>query len=115
MIDQGWSAIDYQGVWPVVNELATAVAAGTSTAQAEADWNALFAPSGAPQPVISQFFADLVQTIQDSHVTSADLATVASDETAFIQDVDTQPGDPATNQQAVHRRGPRLPGIWIHG
>ena len=104
-IDPGWSAINYQGIWPVVDELATAVTAGTSTAQAEADWNTVFAPSGAAQPVINRFFADFVQTIQDSHITSADLATLASDEMAFIQDVDTQPGDSTTNQQQFTGEG----------
>ena len=49
VIDQGSSAINQQGIWPVFDELATAVAGGTSTAQAEADWNALFVPS-APSP-----------------------------------------------------------------
>ena len=105
VIDQGSSAINQQGIWPVFDELATAVAGGTSTAQAEADWNALFVPSGTPQPVIDQSFADFVQTIRDSHVTSADLATVASDETAFIQDVDTAPGDTTTIQQVFTSEG----------
>ena len=110
LIDPGWSAINYQGIWPVVDELATAVTAGTSPSQAEADWNTLFAPSGPPQSVINRFFADFVQTIQDSHITSADLATLASNETAFIHDTDTQPGDPTTNQQQFTGEGANYQG-----
>ena len=55
--------------------------------------------------MIDQSFADFVQTIRDSHVTSADLATVASDQTAFIQDVDTAPGDTTTIQQVFTSEG----------
>ena len=65
----------------------------------QTDFNTLFSGSGAAQSVIDQTFSDLVQAIQDSHVTTTDLATVASDETAFANDMNSQSGDNLDNQQ----------------
>ncbi len=102
-IGNDWSSINSQGLWPVVSELASAVAGGTSTTQAQTDWSALFAGSGVAQSVVDQTLSDLVQTIQDSHVTTTDLAAVAGDETAFIND--TEPGDGIDNQQQFTGEG----------
>jgi trimeric autotransporter adhesin len=72
---------------PVISELATAVAGGASTSQAQADFSALFSGSSVSQTSIDSAFADLVKAIQDSGVTTTDLATVASDEAAIIVDI----------------------------
>jgi hypothetical protein len=77
-IGSGWSSVTSQGLWSAISELANSVAGGTSTAQAQTDFNTLFSGSGVAQSVIDQTFSDLVQAIQDSHVTTTDLATVAS-------------------------------------
>jgi hypothetical protein len=98
-IGSGWSSVTSQGLWSAVSELASSVASGTSTAQAQTDFNTLFSGSGVAQSVIDQTFSDLVQAIQDSHVTTTDLATVASDETAFANDMNSQSGDNLDNQQ----------------
>jgi hypothetical protein len=98
-IGSGWSSVTSQGLWSAVSELANSVAGGTSTAQAQTDFNTLFSGSGVAQSVIDQTFSDLVQAIQDSHVTTTDLATVASDETAFANDMNSQSGDNLDNQQ----------------
>jgi hypothetical protein len=98
-IGSGWSSVTSQGLWSAVSELANSVAGGTSTAQAQTDFNTLFSGSGVAQSVIDQTFSDLVQAIQDSHVTTTDLATVASDETAFANDMNSQSGGNLDNQQ----------------
>jgi hypothetical protein len=71
----------------VVSELATAVAGGTSTSQAQSDWTALFANSSVSTTVINNTFNDLVKAIQDSQVTTTDLTTVANDEAAIQKDL----------------------------
>ena len=68
---------------PVISELATAVAGGTSTSQAQTDFTALFSNSNVPAATITSTFTDLVQTIHDSAVTTTDLSTVAADEAAI--------------------------------
>jgi hypothetical protein len=70
----------------VVSELASAVAGGTSTAQAQTDFNNLFSGSSVSQTVITKAFNDMVQAITDSKVTTADLQTVAADEAAIQND-----------------------------
>ncbi len=71
----------------VISELATAVAGGASTSQAQSDWIALFSGSSVSTTVVTNTFNDLVTVIQDSHVTTTDLATVASDEAAIQTDL----------------------------
>ncbi len=104
-IGQGWSSVSSAGLWSAASELANAVAGGTSTTQAQTDFNALFSGSGTAQSVIDQTFSDLVQTIQDSHVTTTDLATVAADETAFDNDVNAETGNDVDNQQRFDVEG----------
>jgi hypothetical protein len=76
----------------VISELATAVAGGTPTSQAQSDWTALFSGSSVSTTVITNTFNDLVTAIQDSHVTTTDLSTVASDEAAIQNDL-VSPGN----------------------
>ena len=78
--------LDPQSLDKVVNELVTAVAAGTDTTQAQTDFNALFTGSNVAQTSIDKTFNDLVQTIQDSKVTAADLTTLAADQAAIQTD-----------------------------
>jgi cell division protein FtsB len=76
-----------QNLSPVISELATAVSGGTSTAQAQADFTALFSGSTVPQSAIDATFNDLVQIIKDSGVTPIDLTTVAGDQSAIRTDL----------------------------
>ncbi|MGO9469430.1 MAG: hypothetical protein ACLQIB_47045 [Isosphaeraceae bacterium] len=71
----------------VISELATAVAGGASTSQAQSDWSALFTSSSVSNTVVTNTFNDLVTVIQDSHVTTTDLTTVAGDEAAIQTDL----------------------------
>ena len=76
----------------VISELATAVAGGTSTSQAQTDFTALFSSnSSVSATTISTTFTDLVQTIHDSAVTTTDLSTVATDEAAIQTDLSKLP------------------------
>ena len=83
--------LDPQSLDKVVNELITAVAAGTDTTQAKTDFNALFAGSNVAQTSIDKTSNDLVQTIQDSKITSADLSAVAADQAAVQSDLNNLP------------------------
>jgi predicted outer membrane protein len=74
-----------------ISELAMAVAGGTSTTQAQADFTALFNNSNVSTSTITTTFNDLVQTIQDSTVTTTDLSTVAADEAAIQADISRLP------------------------
>ena len=76
------SGSNQSGALTAVGELATAIASGASTAQAQADFNAAF--SGIPGALLDKAFADLAQEIEDAHVTTADLSAVATD-TANLQ------------------------------
>jgi hypothetical protein len=73
----------------VISELATALASSPpgSTSQAQTDWTNLFSGSSVSTSVISGTFGDLSKAIQDSHVTTTDLSTVASDEAAIQNDL----------------------------
>ncbi len=73
---------DATALQDAVGKLATAVASGADTGEAQAAFNALFADSSVGQETIDKAFADLVQTIQDSHVTADDLQTIADDRQA---------------------------------
>jgi hypothetical protein len=75
----------------VITELATAVAGGTSTSQAQTDFTALFSKSSVSAMTITTTFNDLVQTIHDSAVTTTDLSTVAADEAAIQSDLGKVP------------------------
>jgi hypothetical protein len=94
----------------VVSELANDVASGTPTTQAQADFAALYSGSGIPSSLIDQTFSDLVQTIDDSHVTTTDLATVAADETAFANDANAQSGGDESVQQYFSGAGASYQG-----
>jgi hypothetical protein len=72
----------------VLSSLATAVAGGGDTSQAQSDFNALFADSKVDQDAIDKTFADLVQTIQDSNITTTDLTDFATAVSAL-----PKPGD----------------------
>ncbi len=78
--------LDPQSLQKVINELVPAVAAGTSTSQAQTDFNAVFTGSNVAQTSIDKTFNDLVQTIQDSKVTAADLTTLAAAQAAIQTD-----------------------------
>jgi hypothetical protein len=73
---------------PVISELATAVAGGASTTQAQAGFTALFpSTSNVSSTTITNTFNDLVKAIQDSAVTTTDLSTVAADQAAIQTDL----------------------------
>jgi hypothetical protein len=95
-IAQAGYQFDRQDLKSVVSELATAVAGGTSTAQAQTDFNNLFSGSSVSTTVITNTFNDLVKTITDSGVTTTDLSTVASDEAAIQADLSNLPGHGAS-------------------
>jgi hypothetical protein len=76
---------------PVISELATAVAGGTSTAQAQTDFSALFSGSSVSSTVINSTFGDVVKAIGDSGITTTDLVTVAADEAAIKTDLSNLP------------------------
>jgi hypothetical protein len=86
-ITQAGFHFNLQKLNPVISELATAVAGGASTMQAQKDFNALFTGSKVTTAVMTSTFNDLVKAIQDSKVTTADLTTVASDEAAIKTDL----------------------------
>ena len=77
---------DAQGLQKVLKELATAVAGGADASQAKTDFNALFTGTSLAQTSIDKTFDDLVQTIQDSRLTAADLTTLAADQAAVQAD-----------------------------
>jgi predicted outer membrane protein len=72
---------------PVIYDLATAVAAGSTKPVSESEFSALFAGSKVPASVIDKTFSDLVLAIEDSHVTLSDLTTVASEEATVRTDL----------------------------
>ena len=76
---------------PVISELATAVANGTSPAQVQSYFTALFSGSSVSSAVINSTYSDLVKAIGDSAVTTTDLSTVASDEAAIQTDLNNLP------------------------
>ena len=78
--------LDPQSLEKVINELVTAVATGTDTTQAKTDFNALFSGPNVAQTSIDKTFNDLVQTIQDSKITAADLTTLSADQAAIQTD-----------------------------
>ncbi|MDR3622672.1 MAG: hypothetical protein P4L85_25190 [Paludisphaera borealis] len=67
----------------VLGSLATAVAGGADTTQAQADFNALFSGSKVDQATIDKTFTDLVQTIKDSKITTTDLTDFAAAQAAL--------------------------------
>jgi hypothetical protein len=83
--------INFQNLEKVTSELATAVAAGSSTDQAKTDFNALFNGSNVAQATITKSFNDMVKAIQDSGVTTTDLTTVAADQAAIQKDLANLP------------------------
>jgi cell division protein FtsB len=86
--------IDVKSLNAAVDELATAIAGGTSTTQAQTDFAAVFASTTVTQATVTQAFTDLSTTITDSAVTSTDLSTVAADQAAIQSDLPTNPWGP---------------------
>jgi hypothetical protein len=86
-IEQAGSRIDLKSLGAAVNELATAIAGGTSTAQAQTDFTAVFANTSVSSATVTQAFTDLSKAIADSGVTSTDLSTVAADQAAIQKDL----------------------------
>jgi hypothetical protein len=84
--------IDVKSLDAAVDELATAIAGGTSTTQAQTDFAAVYAKTSVAQATIAQAFTDLSKTITDSGVTSTDLSTVAADQAAIKSDLSSRPG-----------------------
>jgi chaperonin cofactor prefoldin len=85
-INQAGFFFNAQSLDKTVSELATAVAAGASTAQAQTDFTALFSGSSVSTTTINTAFSDLTKAIQDSKVLPADLTTVAADQAAIQAD-----------------------------
>src|SRR5258708_20265258 len=71
---------DFQNLNKVTSELATAVAGGTSTTQAQADFTTLFSGSSVSTSVINTTFTDLIKTTGASHVTTPALTTIPANE-----------------------------------
>jgi len=86
-ISRAGFSFNFQSLKPVLSELAAAVAAGSSTTQAQSDFTALFNGSSVSASVISTTFSDLVKAIQASKVTPTELSTVAADEAAIQTDL----------------------------
>jgi hypothetical protein len=78
--------IDPKSLQTAINTLVAAVAAGSDTTKAQADFNALFSGSSVSRTVIDQTFNDLVQTIKDSKITSDDATLIADDQAAVQKD-----------------------------
>jgi cell division protein FtsB len=91
-IAQAGFRIDPTALQKVTTELASAVASGASTRQAQTDFNNLFTGSSVSQATITKSFNDMVQAIQDSKITSTDLTTIATDRTAIQTDIANAPG-----------------------
>jgi hypothetical protein len=70
-----------------LTELATAVATGADTTQAVTDINAAFANTGLSSSTVNKAINDAKQIIQDSHITSDQLKTIADDHTAVQNDL----------------------------
>jgi len=86
-ISQAGVHISSSALNKVISELATAVAGGTSTSQAQTDWTALFSGTSVSSAVITNTFSDLATAIGSSKVTTTDLTTVANDEAAIQTDL----------------------------
>jgi hypothetical protein len=88
-INQAGFFFNFQSLDKVVSELATAVAGGSSTAQAQAqtDFSDLFSKSSVSTSTINTAFNDLVKAVQDSKVLPTDLTTVAADQAAIQADL----------------------------
>jgi len=70
-----------------VTDLATAVAGGTDTTAAKAEFSALFTGTSVLQATIDKTYADVVQTVMDSKVTPTDINTITTDRTAVQTDL----------------------------
>jgi hypothetical protein len=86
-INQAGFYLSVQSLDKVVTELATAVAGGSSTTQAQTDFTALFSNSSVSTATFNSAFNDLVKAIQDSTITTGDLTTVAADQAAIQADL----------------------------
>ena len=78
--------LDSTALRNAITKLATAVASGSDTTDARADFQALFTGSTVDQTTIVKAFTDLVQTITDSHVTVVDIQTISADRSAVQND-----------------------------
>jgi hypothetical protein len=87
-ISQAGFHFDGQSLKKAISDLATAVAGGTSTSQAQTEFTGLFSGSHVPSTTtIDTTFTDLTKAIQDSKVLPADLTTVAADQAAIQADL----------------------------
>ena len=86
-ISQAGFIFNVQSLNKSISELATAVAGGVSTAQAQTDFTALFSGSTISTATINAAFADLTKAIQDSAILPGDLTTVAADQAAIQADL----------------------------
>jgi hypothetical protein len=75
--------IDGPAIENVMNQMARAVAGGTSTDDAKTAFNALFAGSKVSQETIDKTFADLINIMSKSNLTIADLDLIAADRAAI--------------------------------
>jgi len=104
-IATGGGGLKVESLQTVLGSLATAVAGGADTTQAQTDFNALFSGSKVDQTTIDKTFTDLVQTIKDSKITATDLTDFATAQAAITHGATgstTMPGFPGA------------PG-WING
>jgi cell division protein FtsB len=86
-INQAGFHFDSPSLNTTISELATAVAGGTSTDQAQKDFIALFNGSKVSTTTINNAFSDLTKAIQDSKVLPVDLTAVAADQAAIQADL----------------------------
>ena len=78
---------DHAQFQAATSELVTAVAAGTDTTQAQADFKALFAGSTVSPASLDASIADLTKAVADSKVTTSDLHLIAADRAAIKIDL----------------------------
>ena len=78
--------VNWNAAQTAIGQLVIAAAAGTSTSQAQTDFRDSFS-ANAPAALLTQTINDVIQAVQDSHVTPADLSAVASDEAAVYADM----------------------------
>ncbi|WP_422928186.1 hypothetical protein [Singulisphaera sp. PoT] len=82
-ISQAGFQFDPDSLHAATYQLATAVAGGGDTTQAQTDFAAQFSGSDVSQSVIDKTTTDVVQAIKASNITAADLADLAADQEAI--------------------------------
>ncbi|MBX6316186.1 MAG: hypothetical protein IRY99_25235 [Isosphaeraceae bacterium] len=80
--------INRQALQQFENDLVTAVAAGTTdTSALQMEFNNLFTGSSVSPTLINRTFNDALKIAQDSHITTADLNTIAADQAKIQADL----------------------------